>query len=160
MRPLPTLIRMLVAGAGLLLLVPGCSRATGAPVVETVLAIEVGEGFAFTPGQLQCAAGQPVRLRLANRLKAGGSDLAHNLAVLKPGTDAQAYGRAVINARPEDHYIPAEYQDRTVAVSGFAHAGETIELVFTAPAEPGEYPIVCTFPGHCLLGMTATLVIR
>jgi azurin len=26
--------------------------------------------------------------------------------------------------------------------------GKEAELVFTAPAVPGEYPLVCTFPGH------------
>jgi hypothetical protein len=26
--------------------------------------------------------------------------------------------------------------------------GETMRLAFTAPAEPGEYIYVCTFPGH------------
>lgn len=25
---------------------------------------------------------------------------------------------------------------------------ETFELRFTAPAAPGRYPFVCTFPGH------------
>ena len=29
--------------------------------------------------------------------------------------------------------------------------GETQELSFLAPAKPGEYPYVCTFPGHHIL---------
>src|SRR6185369_12437896 len=26
--------------------------------------------------------------------------------------------------------------------------GQATQLVFTAPADPGDYPFVCTFPGH------------
>ncbi|MEO0446326.1 MAG: plastocyanin/azurin family copper-binding protein, partial [Verrucomicrobiota bacterium] len=29
--------------------------------------------------------------------------------------------------------------------------GETEELTFTAPAEVGEYPYICTFPGHAMI---------
>ncbi|HYC71570.1 MAG TPA: plastocyanin/azurin family copper-binding protein [Opitutaceae bacterium] len=147
------------AGALLLAASAGCGRATGAPLGERLLAVEVGEGFAFAPNELRCRAGQPVRLRLSSRLR-GASDLAHNVAVLAAGTDADAYGRASIEARAEDQYVPPGFAARTLAVSAFARGGEVVELAFVAPDRPGRYPIVCTFPGHCLLGMKATLTVE
>jgi plastocyanin len=42
----------------------------------------------------------------------------------------------------------------------FAGPGETVEVVFTAPAKPGKYPYVCTFAGHCLAGMRGTLIVK
>jgi len=151
---------VLAAGLVTVLLAAGLNRSTGAAVEETVLNIEVGEGFAFAPGELRCPAGRPVRLRLHSRLHAGGPDLLHNIALLAAGTDAESYGRATVNARLEDRYVPAEFRSATLAVSTFGSAGEDIELAFTAPAEPGAYPLVCTFPGHCLLGMKAILLIQ
>jgi plastocyanin len=41
-----------------------------------------------------------------------------------------------------------------------AKAGETTSGTFTAPTEPGEYDIICRFPGHMALGMTATLIVE
>lgn len=151
-----------VFAAGLLtvLWAAGCSRTTGAPVEETVLNIQVGEDFTFTPGELRGLAGRPVRLRLHCRLNTRGSDLVHNIALLAAATDADAYGRAAVHARPEDQYVPAEFRAATLAVSAFGSAGEVVELAFTAPAEPGAYPLVCTFPGHCLLGMKAILLVE
>jgi uncharacterized cupredoxin-like copper-binding protein len=31
---------------------------------------------------------------------------------------------------------------------------------FTAPQAPGEYPFICTFPGHYAIGMKGVLVVR
>jgi plastocyanin len=41
-----------------------------------------------------------------------------------------------------------------------ALAGETKSGTFTAPAEPGEYQIICRVPGHLLVGMTSTLIVK
>ena len=41
-----------------------------------------------------------------------------------------------------------------------APPGETKSGIFTAPAEPGEYDIICPVPGHIELGMKATLVVK
>lgn len=39
-------------------------------------------------------------------------------------------------------------------------SAESAEITITAPDRPGDYPVVCAFPGHCLLGMRGTLTIR
>ncbi|HEX6988589.1 MAG TPA: cupredoxin domain-containing protein [Bacillota bacterium] len=44
--------------------------------------------------------------------------------------------------------------------SGEVAAGETKEITFTAPSEPGEYEILCDIPGHAAGGMVATLVVN
>ncbi len=38
--------------------------------------------------------------------------------------------------------------------------GETERLGFTAPKEPGEYPFVCTFPGHWVRMYGVMLVVE
>jgi putative heme-binding domain-containing protein len=74
----------------------------------------------------------------------------HNLAILSPGA-LEEIGLAAekMTADPDTEgrlYVPASsevlYATRMVA------PGQKVELAFTAPSEPGEYPFVCTFPGH------------
>jgi azurin len=154
----------LAVAAGLissgLFLAPGCTRATGATSGEIVLNTGVGEAFAFNPDRLRCRAGQTVRLRLNFRLPAPGSELIHNIAVLATGTDPEAFGRATVEADERTAYVPSAYRHQVIAISPFVRDGESSEAVFTAPAVPGEYPLVCTFPGHCLLGMKGTLIVE
>lgn len=39
-------------------------------------------------------------------------------------------------------------------------SGQTKSDTFTAPAEPGDYDVICGIPGHIELGMTATLTVK
>jgi plastocyanin len=39
-------------------------------------------------------------------------------------------------------------------------AGATATVVFTAPATPGEYEVVCGIAGHIEAGMTGTLIVQ
>ena len=150
----------LIGSSFLLLVAAGCSRAAGTPNGEVTLAVEVGDQFVFSPDRFHCLTGQPVRLRLTSRLRTDGSALMHNVAALAAGVDPDTFGQAAVTARPEDGYVPAGFAGRVIAASGFARGGETVEFVFVAPKTAGVYPVVCTFPGHCLLGMKATLVVE
>jgi plastocyanin len=38
-------------------------------------------------------------------------------------------------------------------------AGETSEVTFKAPATPGSYTYLCSFPGHYAMGMKGTLTV-
>ena len=37
---------------------------------------------------------------------------------------------------------------------------ELVEITFTVPSEPGEYPYVCSFPAHYVAGMRGVLVVQ
>ncbi len=148
-------------GCSLLLVVlAGCGRAGGTPPGALMLSVEVGERFAFIPDRLHCQAGQMVRLRLTSRLRSDGADLMHNVVVLDLGVDPDVFGQAAVNARMENNYLPVGFPGKIVAASGFARSGEAVELVFVAPPVTGVYPVICTFPGHCLLGMKAQLTVE
>jgi plastocyanin len=47
-----------------------------------------------------------------------------------------------------------------IARTPLAGAGETVEVIFTAPAKPGSYPFLCTFAGHYQSGMKGVLVVK
>ena len=74
----------------------------------------------------------------------------HNLLIIQPGT-LDIVGKAAddmlrSSEAYEKQYIPSipEVLHNTPLVS----PGESFTLEFTAPSEPGDYPYLCTFPGH------------
>jgi azurin len=96
-------------------------------------------------------------------LKAVGSmpkvAMAHNFVLLKAGVNPQDISTAAMTARDTD-FIPASMKDKIIANTGLAGGGETVEVNFKAPAKPGTYPYLCTFPGHYAVGMKGELVVK
>jgi azurin len=96
-------------------------------------------------------------------LKAVGSmpkiAMAHNFVLLKAGVSPMEVSNAAFNARATD-FIPAEMKDKILAHTGLAGGGETADVTFTAPAKPGNYDYLCTFPGHFAAGMKGTLTVK
>ena len=87
------------------------------------------------------------------------SEMAHNWVLLAKGADAEAVVMAGAMARKTD-YIPAGKADQILAHTALAGAGESVEVTFTAPKEPGDYTFLCTFPGHYAAGMRGVLAVR
>lgn len=91
------------------------------------------------------APGAKVKLTLIN-----DDEMPHNLVVTKQAADkgmalaqtAWALGEKGM----ELHWIPNDPRVLAATKTIAPHGKE--EIVFTAPTEPGEYPYVCTFPGH------------
>lgn len=74
----------------------------------------------------------------------------HNLIIIQPGT-LDVVGKAADDMlRDADafdkQYIPSIPQ--VLHSTPLVDPGESFTLEFTAPAEAGDYPYVCTFPGH------------
>ena len=77
-------------------------------------------------------------------------DLPHNVCIIKSGT-LERVGKAadgMLRQRDaeEKHYIPNSSD--ILAASDLVYPGLAAEITFNAPKSPGEYPCVCTFPGH------------
>jgi len=85
--------------------------------------------------------------------------MAHNFVLLKAGVAPADVSNAAFNARATD-FIPADKADKILAHTALAGGGETVEVSFTAPAKPGSYDYLCTFPGHFAAGMTGKLVVK
>ncbi len=102
---------------------------------------------------LSVKAGQKVKLTLNNTGSIAPQP--HNFLLMKPGKD-QAVG-AQANAMMTDpqamakSYIPDASKDDIIANTKLVQPNGTETIEFTAPAEAGDYPFMCTFPGHWLL---------
>lgn len=90
-------------------------------------------------------AGQEVIIEFYNP-----DGMQHNLVISKPGTLKEVGAAADALAR-DPKGAQKEYVPEIPAVL-FAtkqlEPEEVVTLTFTAPSEPGDYPFICTFPGH------------
>jgi azurin len=75
------------------------------------------------------------------------------------GTDPVAFAAAGA-PEPANDYIPSRMKEKVLAAIRVLGPGETGEVIFKAPSAPGEYPFLCTFPAHCLIGMKGALIVK
>ena len=75
----------------------------------------------------------------------------HNIVFVEPGaTDAVAEEALKLGAEGFNRaFVPDDA--RIIAASGLVDYGKEEVLSFQAPAIPGKYEFVCTFPGHHLM---------
>ena len=85
--------------------------------------------------------------------------MAHNVVVLKAGADQIKFTQAGMMARDTDFIAPA-LKNQVLAATGMAGPGETVEVTFKVPATAGNYPYICTFPGHFAAGMKGQIVVK
>lgn len=102
----------------------------------------------FDRTEIAVRAGQRIAIVFDNI-----DEMPHNVVVLQRGDDVEEVGRQLnaFVAEPgaaEADYVPPDLP--VIAVGAMVDSRESGTLVFTAPDQPGEYPFVCTFPGHWL----------
>lgn len=103
-----------------------------------------GDQMLFDKGKLTVKKGATVKLTFTNKA-AKNSGMQHNWVLTNPGT-SDAVGQAGIAAGPDKSYVP-DLAD-VLAHTKMLQPGESATIEFKAPEKPGQYPYVCTFPGH------------
>ena len=107
--------------------------------------IETASGLTFATKRFSVRAGERISLTLANP-----DTMPHNLAIAKPGTLAKVGDGANRMAAQADggakRYLPPG--DDVLFFTDIIEPAKSCTIHFTAPAERGEYPYLCTFPGH------------
>ena len=117
-------------------------RALGVRVVPIAA---VPEQMMFDLRWFVVEAGKPVQILLSNP-----DAMSHNLLVIKPGSLKEVGTMASAMSLPTDPaakpYVPAT--PLVLHATRLLNWAESERLNFVAPAQPGEYPFACTFPGH------------
>ncbi len=120
-----------------------------------ILKLSTAPNLQFAPQQLSAKAGQPIAIAFEN------PDLMqHNLVIGQPGT-LQVIGNAAnaLITQPDaiaKSYVPSIPQ--VLASTPLLNPNDT--AIVTLPAlAPGNYPFLCTFPGHWVL-MQGTLQVK
>jgi len=112
---------------------------------DAVVIQAVPNQLQFAPKEVRVKAGAKVRLVFEN------PDLMlHNLLIVAPGAAVEIGALADVLAAGADGlalgYCPKS--DKVLHATPLVQPGQKAELLFTAPAAPGSYPYLCTFPGH------------
>ena len=107
--------------------------------------------------QLQAEPGEKLRIRLTTLSQIKPRMMSHNWVLLDRGVDAQAFVNA---ATRENDYIPTDREEDIIVDTGLAADGETVEVTFTAPEEPGSYDYLCSFMAHFAAGMRGQLIVQ
>jgi azurin len=105
----------------------------------------IPEAMKYSLKEFTVTAGKNVEIRFENP-----DAMQHNLVIGKPKS-LEIIGNAankMITQKDaaEKGYVPAIPQ--VLFSSPLVNPNEIYRLRFTAPSQPGNYPFVCTFPGH------------
>lgn len=109
--------------------------------------------------EIDASPGQEIKIVLTTESKLPKVAMAHNVVVLKQDTDLKAFVNAASTKR-DNEFIPSKFTDQIIAHTALAGGGETVEITFTVPEETGNYPYICSFPGHFMAGMKGTLIVE
>ncbi|MCY4160103.1 MAG: plastocyanin/azurin family copper-binding protein [Bacteroidetes bacterium] len=105
-----------------------------------------GEQMKFEVDSINVSVGQEVTLILENI--ATLPTMVHNVVILTSNSeeDANRVGMQAIMAGEAKGYLPED--EAILAATPMAQPGETVQVTFTAPSEPGVHLFICTYPGH------------
>ena len=144
----------LSAGAVCLTLLPILVHAAEPKKVE----ISATDQMKYDVTDIDAKVGQPVTITLTNSGSLPKAAMAHDLVILRPGTDPAAYVKAASTHAAED-YLPPEMADRVFRATKLLGPGESDTITFT-PKAAGTYDYVCTFPAHYAAGMHGTITVQ
>ncbi|MFN0126258.1 MAG: plastocyanin/azurin family copper-binding protein [Verrucomicrobiales bacterium] len=112
----------------------------------------------FNLKEITASPGEKLTVELTNIGSMPKQAMAHNLLLLQsmPDADVNAFAMAATTRPPE--YLP-EDTSKVIAHTKMLGPKEKDSITFTVPATPGNYPYICSFPGHFTL-MRGILVVR
>ena len=103
-------------------------------------------GLQFAPKTLKVKAGARVALTVIN----DDPSMPHNFVLVTPDALPRVgEGSMKLAASPDGlakHYVIED--EGVIAFSPILQSGGSYIVYFNAPKKPGEYPYLCTYPGH------------
>ena len=116
--------------------------------VKVIRIKTIREAMKYDLKDFTVAPGQSVQIILENT-----DAMQHNLVVTRPGMREKVgkAGDAMMKDEKgaEKNYVPS--LPEVLFATPLVNPGQTYTLTFKAPAKVGDYPYVCTFPGHWTL---------
>lgn len=114
---------------------------TGNEVPQEFITVETGpEMPQYLNHDYTVRAGKIIGVTLRNESQ---MNQIHDWVLVQPGTLARAEAEAT---SPNWGWIPAGSE--VLAFVPMTEPGQSTTRLFRAPAEPGDYPFLCSYPGH------------
>lgn len=117
-------------------------------VVE--ITIEGDDRMQFNLDRFEVPAGAMVRIILKHTGNLPAQSMGHNVVVLKKGVDYIDFAADVgeLNGNLYNDFVPEQLRDQVVAFTPIIGGGDTTQVEFKAPDEPGVHGFLCSFTGH------------
>jgi azurin len=107
---------------------------------------------------IEAKPGQKVTVTLKNGGTMPKVSMGHNFVLLAPGMDPMQFVEAGTPYMGKDCIAP-ELANKVLAHTKLLGPGESDTISFAAPRKPATYTYICSFPGHCAIGMKGTLTV-
>lgn len=149
---------------------PDATSTASTPATPAAPAAQVHDGRAieitgndtmkFNVTEITAKPGEKLSLTLVNIGTTPKFSMGHNLVVIAPGIDVQAFLVASAEAVTTD-YVPKEkFGASILAATKLLGPKERDTVTFAAPTTPGRYEFLCSFPGHYQVGMRGVLIVE
>jgi azurin len=112
-----------------------------------------GSEIAFDKSKLAAKKGT-VEITFTNQSSPDAS-MPHNFVLLKPGSSTDDIGAAGIQAGESKNYVPDS--PAIIKATAILQAGKSEKI--TVELEPGDYPYLCSYPGHASM-MKGVLTVK
>ena len=122
--------------------IPGAEK----PEFTDIIELQANENMRFDKEMFKIKTGKKIRLIFKNTGTPSNTAMAHNVVILKKGTDIADFADAVHDAKNEQ-YVPSSVGSLVIAHTKLVSGGDSDEVEFTI-SQPGIYDYICSFPGH------------
>ena len=153
-----TLKRFVLPAIFAALSIAGSPTGLAAADKPRVIEITGNDAMKYSISEIVAKPGEALEVQLTNIGELPKAAMSHNWVLLKPMSDADiaTFAMAAMPKAPE--YLPDD-KSAILAHTKTLGSKETDTVDFNAPTEPGEYPFICTFPGHYAL-MKGKLIVK
>ncbi len=123
------------------------------------VSISAFDTMKFSVNKIEAKPGEKITVTLTNEGSVPKEAMGHNWVLLKAGADAATYCNSAATAKAEN-YQPKALSKQVIASIPLLGPKESKSVSFSAPAEPGSYTYLCSFPAHSAAGMKGVLVVK
>jgi azurin len=139
---------------------PSSSSASPPPPLEVTVKPGAPNPMSYDITTINARAGQKVKITFQNQSTL--APLQHSLLICKPGSRERMFALADSMMTDMPKWLAKGFIPETPDVlyhTKLLNPGESQTLEFTAGPEKGDYPYLCTFPGHSRI-MQGTLKVE
>jgi len=121
--------------------------------------ITAGDNMKFSLATIEAKPGEELKITLKNIGTMPKEAMGHNFVILKKGSDVTAFATAATTAKATE-YIPESLKGQVLAHTPLLGPRKSAEITFKVPAEAGDYPFLCSFPAHFMVGMKGVISVK
>lgn len=137
----------------------GGSATVQSPASGRAVEITANDTMKFSVTEIRAKRGEPLSITLVNVGTTPKFSMGHNWVLLTKNANVDAFANEAMTAAATD-YIPASQKGSILAHTKLLGPKEKDTVTFNAPAEPGRYVFLCSFPGHYQVGMKGELIVE